>query len=86
MFHVAIWPVLSYVTRYIFTYIGQYKYRLFLIFPKPSNVNTTTFHSSNPAILQYNVKNTSVADLGGGVGILPYLIPYIGGDMYWREL
>ena len=32
--HVAIWPVLPYVTRYIFTYIGQYKYRVFLEFPE----------------------------------------------------
>ena len=30
IFHVAIWPVLPYVTRYIFTYIGLYKCVLFV--------------------------------------------------------
>ena len=50
-----------------------------LICLKPSNVHTNTFHASNPAMLPYNVQNPSVADLGG-FGILPYCIPYIGGD------
>ena len=80
IFHVTILPVLPYMTRYMFTYIGQYTYCLFLKFPKPSNVHTNTFHASNPAILPYNVQNPSVADLVWGVGILPYFIPYIGVD------
>ena len=53
---------------------------VFLICLKPSNVHTNTFHAWNPAILPYNVQHPSVADLGGGFGILPYFIPYIGGD------
>ena len=77
IFHVAIWPVLPYVIRYMLTYIGLYKYEFLFGILKPSNVHTNTFHASNRPILQYMTKYPSVADSGGGQDFVVLYFQYM---------